>query len=104
MTRYLMVLLLSLGAPFAAMADDEERDSRSSNPPSTLSIDELPDYVINGARAAEPDVYFTSARRILWQDEPMYVLEGTQFKYKYKVYTNADGRVAHVTRDRRDDR
>lgn len=105
MNRIGFLLTMVLLAPLSlhAETDDDDRDD-VDRPPAVrkLTLDQVPEAALKAARAEKPDVYFDSAERVIWRDDPVYQLNGAKGRDIWRVFVNVQGYVLRVERDTRD--
>lgn len=100
MTKLMSVLMLALlfsPAPGFAEADEGSAEGNVR----ALSLDAIPELALKTAREAKPNVYFKSAERIWWHDEPVYRIMGTQTNMNWDVYVTGQGEVMRIDSDHR---
>jgi len=101
----LTVLLLPLGVQ-AEVNDDDVDESDGDKPAAVrqIALNEVPPAALGAARREKPDVYFDSAERIIWKDDPVYQINGAKGRDIWRVYVTVQGNVLRVERDTREGR
>ena len=68
----------------------------------TLSLEQVPPVVMEAARRAAPDVFFTDAESYWRNDTREYHLRGRLFREKWDVYVSEDGKLLRTEADNQD--
>jgi hypothetical protein len=102
------LLFCCLAVPWASAQQETQQETQQEKQQETptkraeLPISEVPDIVVAAARKAKPDVFFKSAERSFWNDEPIYIVKGTQMRKLWRVYVGSQGQIMHISSDWRD--
>lgn len=105
MNRIGLLLTLVLLAPMSLQAEtnDDDRDDSDKPPPvRKLTLEQVPAAALAAARAEKPDVFFDSAERIIWRDDPVYQVNGAKGRDIWRVFVSVQGNVLRVERDSRE--
>ncbi|MFT6285577.1 MAG: hypothetical protein ACJA09_000312 [Alcanivorax sp.] len=90
----ILIMLLMLTLSCLALAQGNE-DTAAKIP--IVSIAEVPPIVASAARKARPGAFFKHAERSYWNDEPIYIVTGSEFSREWKVYVSSRGQVKHIS-------
>ncbi|GAB5413058.1 MAG: hypothetical protein Cons2KO_06610 [Congregibacter sp.] len=100
-------LTLTLGVCMQSLADTD-RASRSGvdlaeEERVDLAIEAVPPMIMQVARRAAPDVFFTSAERYLKKDFEMYRVTGRLYREQWHVHVRGDGKLIRTESDNQAD-
>ena len=99
-----LAALLAL-LPLATQAQTSEDDVSvpSQEERTELALSAVPPLVMDAARSAAPDVFFTGALRYWDNDFLVYRMSGRLFREVWDVYVREDGVVLRTSSDYQDD-
>ena len=78
-------------------------DENNAEDHRVLTLEQVPVKVMNTARQAAPDVFFTSAESALKKDFVVYRITGRLFREVWHVHVREDGRLLRTESDNQDD-
>lgn len=101
--KMLWILLIAAGLSAPVLADND-RASRigvdlAEEERVELTIDAVPPRIMQVARGAAPDVFFTSAERYLKKDFEVYRVTGRLFREVWHVHVRGDGKLIRTESD-----
>lgn len=98
----MMVLLVPVSLQAETNDDDNGNTGRKTQAVQSVTLDEVPPAALAAARREKPDVYFDSAERIIWRDDPVYQINGARGRDIWRVYVSVQGNVLRVENDSRE--
>lgn len=107
-SSFRIALSIAAFAAFAHTATAIERPSDSGvdtvqEDHRVLALEQVPANVMNTAKQAAPDVFFTSAESALKDDFVVYRISGRLFTEVWHVHVREDGRLLRTESDNQDD-
>ncbi len=106
MNRIGLLLMMVLLVPVSLHAEIDDDDNNADNGPpavKAVSLSQVPPAALAAARKEKPDVFFDSAERIIWKDDPVYQINGAKGREIWSVFVSVQGNVLRVESDARED-